>query len=406
MGKLSTVRDLRRGNRSVLLTKLFREGSCSRQELSRATGLSQATVSNVIGELIADGVVAEAGLVDSDGGRPRTLLRVDPSHGHVIGVDVGETKVQVERFDLSMSLCCRAELVLHSGGRDVEEVVSHIVEGIRAVLTDPVVDQEIEVLGVGIGVPGIVERGPRLFVNSQAAGWGAVPLAELVQAEIPTLPLQVDNGAKTLGLAEMWFGTGRGTKDAVVALIGSGVGASVIANGSAYQGATGSAGEWGHTTIEVNGRRCRCGANGCLEAYIGAGGILDRYQTLRRAKPAAPEDEESALAELLGAGTATATKVIDEVVSYLGAGLANLINLFNPELIIVGGWAGLLIGERKLPEIRAAAAEHALHRPFAQTTIELAELGQDAVALGAAALPVEQFLAAGGTKSPAAVQPA
>ena len=405
MAKLSTVRDLRRGNRSVLLTKLFTEGSCSRQELSRSTGLSQATVSNVIGELITDGIVAEAGLVDSDGGRPRTLLRIDPSFGHVIGVDVGETKVKVERFDLGMHVRGAVELVLHSGGRDVDEVVSHVVAGIRTVLTDPDIDPEIDVLGVGIGVPGIVERGPRLFVNSQAAGWSAVPLVELVRAEIP-LPLHVDNGAKTLGLAEMWFGTGRGTKDAVVALLGSGVGASVIAGGATYQGATGSAGEWGHTKIEVGGRRCRCGANGCLEAYIGAGAILDRYQSLRRAKPAAPEDEEPALAELLRANTATATKVIDEVVSYLGAGLANLVNLFNPELIIVGGWAGLLIGERKLPEIRAAAAEHALHRPFAQTTIELAKLGQDAVALGAAALPVEQFLAAGGTKTGTAAQPA
>ena len=405
MAKLSTVRDLRRGNRSVLLTKLFTEGSCSRQELSRSTGLSQATVSNVTGELIADGVVAEAGLVDSDGGRPRTLLRIDPAFGHVVGVDIGETKVKVERFDLGMRVVATAEHVLHSGGRDVDEVVSHVVEGIRAVLTDPGIDPEIDVLGVGIGVPGIVERGPRLFVNSQAAGWGAVPLVELVQAEIP-LPLHVDNGAKTLGLAEMWFGTGKGTKDAVVALLGSGVGASVIAGGATYQGATGSAGEWGHTKIEVGGRRCRCGANGCLEAYIGAGAILDRYQSLRRARPAAPEDEETAMAELLGAGTATATKVIDEVVSYLGAGLANLVNLFNPELIIVGGWAGLLIGERKLPEIRAAAAEHALHRPFAQTTIQLAKLGQDAVALGAAALPVEVFLAAGGTKTGTTAQPA
>ena len=396
MRKLSTVRDLRRGNRSVLLTRLFTEGSGSRQELAQATGLSQATVSNVIGELIADGIVAEAGLADSDGGRPRTLLRINPAHGQVIGVDVGETRVQVERFDLAMRLCDRAERPLASGGRDVAEVVGCVIDLIRAVRTDS------HVLGVGIGVPGIVDRGPTLRVSSQAAGWAGVPFVDLVRAEIP-LPVYVDNGAKTLGLAEMWFGTGRGRQEAVVALLGSGVGASVIARGVTYQGSTGSAGEWGHTTVVVGGRRCRCGANGCLEAYVGAGAILDRYRALRRGP--VPDEEESALAELLTAHTATATKVVDEVIEYLGAGLANLINLLNPELIIVGGWAGLRIAEARLPEIREATAQHALRQPFAQTTIELAQLGADAVALGAATVPLEHFLAAGG-RSPEAAQPA
>lgn len=405
MAKLSTVRDLRRGNRSVLLTKLFVDGSGSRQELAQATGLSQATVSNVIGELIADGIVAEAGLVDSDGGRPRTLLRIVPDHCHVVGVDVGETRVQVERFDLAMRMRARAELPLASGGREVTEVVGRVVAGIHTVLTDPVVDPDTEVLGVGIGVPGIVARGPRLLVDSQAAGWHAVPLVDLVRTDVP-LPVYVDNGAKTLGLAEMWFGTGRGSRDAVVALLGSGVGASVIVGGVTYRGTTGSAGEWGHTTVVVGGRRCRCGARGCLEAYIGAGAILDRYRALRRGRPAPARDEESALADLLAADTAAAGRVLDEVIDYLGAGLANLVNLFNPQLIIVGGWAGLRIGARKLPEIRAAAAEHALHRPFEQTSIELARLGADAVALGAATLPVERFLAAGGVNSPSAVRPA
>lgn len=400
MSKLSTVRDLRRGNRSVLLTKLLVERHDSRQELARTTGLSQATVSNVIGELIADGIVAEAGLVDSDGGRPRTLLRVNPDHGHVIGVDVGETQVRVERFDLALNLRARAELPLASAARDVTEVVGRVVEGVRAVLADATA----EVLGIGIGVPGIVERrADRLLVNSQAAGWRAVPFVDLVRAEVP-LPVYVDNGARTLGLAEMWFGTGRGCREAVVALLGSGVGASVIVGGLTYRGATGSAGEWGHTTIAVGGRRCRCGADGCLEAYIGAGAILDRYRALRRARIV--DDEEAALAELLTSDTAVAARVIDEVIDYLGAGLANLINLFNPELIILGGWAGLRIAEHRLPRIRAAVAEHALHRPFAQTTIELAKLGPDAVALGAATLPVEHFLATGGATPPTAARPA
>lgn len=403
-GQLSTVRDLRRVNRSTLLTELFSDGPCSRQELAQRTSLSQATVSNVIGELIADGVVVEAGAVDSNGGRPRIQLRVRPEHAHVIGIDVGESRVRVELFDLAMTVQARAEYPLRPDRPDVDEIVAHIIEGIGEMRT--AVEPGTDILGVGIGVSGIIERGPRLLVHSQAAGWDAVPLAELIGAEV-SLPLHIDNGAKTMGLAEMWFGAGRGARDAVVALLGSGVGASVVARGSTYRGSTGSAGEWGHTIVEVGGRRCRCGARGCLEAYLGAGAILERYRALRRGRTGAePVDEETAFAELLAAGTATATRVLDEAIRYLGAGIGNLINLLNPERIVIGGWAGLMLGERLLPRIRATAAEHALRRPFAQTSITVARLGQDAVALGAATLPIERFLLDGGVRDQRNVRPA
>jgi predicted NBD/HSP70 family sugar kinase len=190
----------------------------------------------------------------------------------------------------------------------------------------------------------------------------------------------------------------------VIALIGSGVGASIITNGSTYRGSTSSAGEWGHTTVMVGGRTCRCGSSGCLEAYVGAEAILDRYglplpgdaQDDHASAPdhASALDQESALAALIGAAatSAPASEVLDDTVRYLGAGIAGLINLFNPERIILGGWAGLLLGERSLPAIREAARQHSLRQPFAETSIELCRLGPDAVALGAATLPVERLL--------------
>lgn len=387
-----TVRDLRRGNRSALLRHLYFEGPLSRHELGRDTGLSAGSISNVIGELVAEGLVEEAGAVESDGGRPRTLLKIAAGHGYLVGVDVGETRVRVALFDLALTELAATDHPLSDSGHDVGHVVQLILDGLAAVLRDTGADQD-RVLGVGVGVPGIVEQGGDLVVHGQTIDWESVPLGRLLRTGTE-LPLHIDNGAKTLGQAEMWFGAGRGAKHAVIALIGSGVGACVIADGTPYRGAASSAGEWGHTTLQVGGRRCRCGARGCLEAYVGAEAMLERWNA---APPGLSEQE--GLAALLGAADRdpAADALLSETAEYLGAGIADLINLFNPERIIIGGWAGLMIGPRLLPAACEAAAEYALHYPFTQTSIELGMLGPDAVTVGAATLPLARFLDSGGS---------
>jgi predicted NBD/HSP70 family sugar kinase len=271
----------------------------------------------------------------------------------------------------------------------VDVVVRDIAAGLSAVLTDGGVDPAA-VLGVGIGVPGIVEQGPEVLVYGQTYQWDAVPLERLLRAHTD-LPLRFENCAKTMGQAELWFGAGRCVGNAAVVLIGSGVGASLISGGSSSQGHTSSAAEWGHTTIVVGGRRCRCGSAGCLEAYVGAEAILDRCGS-----PAAlsAADEESMLAALLAVADSSPTTdaVLAETAEYLGVGIGNLINLFNPERVILGGWAGLLLGGRLLPTIRESAQRHSLRQPFAAASIELGQLGPEAVAFGAATLPMEDFL--------------
>jgi predicted NBD/HSP70 family sugar kinase len=392
----ATVRDLRRRNRSTLLSTLFFDGPLSRHELGGSTGLSAATVSNVVAELIDDGLVVEAGLVESDGGRPRVLLRVNPTYGHVVGIDVGETGVTMEVFDLAMTRLATVTRPLGGERPDVSVVGRMIAEGFDELLRIAQVSEE-SLVGVGIGVPGTVEQGETVRVHAQTIGWDGVALAELVRAEGLTVPVFVENGAKTLGQAEMWFGAGRGTRHAVIALIGSGVGATVITDGTTYRGATSSAGEWGHTTLTYGGRQCRCGALGCLEAYVGAEGILDRYRKARGGKAIPRDDEQSQLDFLLESvdRSGTAAAVVTDTVGYLGAGIANLVNLFNPERIVLGGWAGVALGSRLLPEIRVATAAHALRHAYEQTSIVLCELGQDAVAIGAATLPVEALLGLG-----------
>ncbi|MFF9499975.1 ROK family protein [Streptomyces sp. NPDC014656] len=425
-----TVRDLRRENRTAVLRRLYFDGPMSRLTLGPATGLSSGSISNVVAELVAEGLVEEAGSVDSAGGRPRTLLRIAPDSGCMIGVDIGETRVRIELFDLALTELARTERPLATSGPrtgryEVGLVVRLLRDGIAEVLRTAGVPSE-RLLGVGIGVPGIVERTPEdgAVVHGQTIGWDAVPLERLLREAVdlpPEVPYRIENGAKTLGQAEMWFGAGRGARSAVAVLFGSGVGACVVTDPLG----PGRALEWGHLTVRVRGRRCRCGAQGCLEAYAGAEALLERWREAG-GEPPAGADEETALTAMLAAaypadggasdprrsgpppaGTAppapdapdaVALAVLDETAEYLGAGLADLINLFQPERILVGGWAGLQLGSRFLGSVTAYARAYALRHPGGRTEIALGTLGPEAVTVGAGLLPLVDFFAQGGRR--------
>src|SRR6185437_3376552 len=402
----TTVRDLRKSNRSRALWQVFLNGPLTRQEVAAVAGLSSATVSNLVGGLLAEGVVAEVGLEDSNGGRPRGLLQVNPDYGYVIGADVGETAVLVELFDLTLRMRARHTSVTGpTTALDPGDAVNRIVEGVESVIAESGVPERL-ILGVGVAVPGLVEHRDAAVVHGQSVGWHAVPLEADLRARID-LPIMVDNGAKTLGQAERWLGAARDTDNAVIVLLGIGAGTCIVSNGEVYRGATSSAGEWGHTTVVAGGRTCRCGADGCLEAYIGAGAIVARYEQLKRRRRAArPAELEARIAAIIEARhrDPAAARVLDETVTYLGAGIADLVNLFNPERVVVGGWLGQALSDALLPSIREAAAGRALHLPFSRVEIVKAELGQDAVALGGATLPIARLLSAGAVEPPEPVR--
>jgi predicted NBD/HSP70 family sugar kinase len=397
-----TTSDVRRANCANVLYALRREGPISRQDIAARADISPATAANVVGQLLDEGVLTEAGQLPSNGGRPASLTQINPAYGAVIGVDVGETRVRLELFDLALERQLLVDCPVGEHDSTAEATVELVASGVDRLLAESGVARE-RLLGLGVGVPGIVEQGETLLVHAPSIGWSSVPLAALLEERVE-VPATVDNGAKALGCAEAWFGAAGEDQDVIVCLIGTGVGASFIRHGQLYRGASASAGEWGHTTIVLDGDLCRCGAHGCLEAYVGAPAIARRWResaTSAADRDLSDEDAIERLAVQARAGRASAADVLRETARYLGAGISDLINLVNPDRIVIGGWVGLRLGPLLLPLVREQARDRALGPPFERAELDLCHLGPDAVALGAATIVVDRFFAAGGQREAA-----
>lgn len=392
MKPLRRTVDLRQANTQVILRHLCFNGSMSRMEISLQTQLSAGTVTNVTSELLQSGVLIEKGLEESSGGRPRTIVDINPRHGYLIGVDLGETQVALELFDLKMNkLCTTLEPVAQEEDM-LAQYICILQRGCQNLMMQAGLSPE-KILGVGIGVPGIVEHNGQVSVAAPMWNWRSEPVLQLFEQAVG-LPVYIDNGAKAMTLAESWFGAGRGVQDMAVILIGTGIGAGIITKGALYRGATNSAGEWGHTKIVLHGRQCRCGGQGCLEAYVGAPGIL---ASQREAGGHPQDDQFVAVGQLVDAyrrGDPTAERVMQDLTQVLGIGIANLVNLFNPERIEIGGWAGLLIGGALLDDLTACVKQNALPLSTKELSISLCQLGEDAICTGAACLVLEEFLSA------------
>ncbi|MFJ9540995.1 ROK family transcriptional regulator [Streptomyces sp. NPDC101225] len=403
-----TSRDIRTANRYEVLRQIIAQSPTSRQELAAATGLSLATVATLVGELLELRMITEVGFEDSAGGRPRGLVAVHASGGALIGVDIAETYVHVELFDLALNVLARAEEDVRPGESLPEQVVGHVAAAVGSVVAQAGIEGA-RVLGVGVSVPGQVDRATGFSEYAPNWNWHDVPLLDLLTEHI-AYPLYLDNPLRASAVAELWFGAVRGRGDAVVVNLGTGVGAGLVLGGALHRGVSNSAGEWGHTTIVLDGRLCRCGRNGCVEAYVGASGIM---LTLRELDPGSAllhtEDQTAtvdALARGLRTGDPVAVKVVRDTVKYLGAGIADLVNLFNPEVVVLSSWVASALGDPLIAEVREAVARHALPRPMAATEIVLSPIPTDPVCLGAATFALEGALQSVGHRTAQRTTPA
>jgi glucokinase len=266
---------------------------------------------------------------------------------YIIGIDIGGTNLVIGAVaeDGSTLLGLRSEPTRAEEGSDA--VTGRLITMTREAIAEcKRLDPSAEVIGVGVGAPGPLNTKTGVVLLTPNLGWVNMPLRDLIQQGVG-IPVALDNDANCAVLGEWWRGAARGTRTAIGITIGTGIGGGIIVDGRLFHGTSDCAGEIGHTTIEVNGRRCKCGNYGCLEAYASGPAIA------RRAIEAIESGYETSLPryvdgrlELITAqtvydaahnGDALADEVVSDTAKFLGAGLANLINVFNPEVVVVCG---------------------------------------------------------------------
>lgn len=398
---------IRTANRYRVLRQAIAASPVSRPALAAATGLSLATVATLVGELLAAGMLVAAGFEDSAGGRPRGLLAVNPGGGLLVGVDVAETYVHAEAFDLTLATVAETERQLRAGEIDPAGLVRHITAAVDAVAGrgayGPADRQRAAppVLGVGVSMPGLVDREGGVSVFAANWDWRDVPLRDLLAARLPH-PLYLDNPLRACAVAEQWCGAVRGREDAVVVNLGTGVGAGLAFGGALYRGVANSAGEWGHTALVPGGWPCRCGRHGCVEAYVGAPGITRHLREQCPGSPLLQPDDQTAtvaaLARACRGGDPVATGVVRTVAGHLGAALADLVHVLDPEIVVLSSWVARLLGDPFLAEVRRVVAHHTLPRPRETAEIVLSPIPTNPVSLGAAAFALEGALSTVGQR--------
>ncbi len=386
---------MKRINRNLVLNVIKSQGPISRTEIARHSGLSLATVSSITAELIDTGLVYEKGAGESSGGRRPILLCLNRQAGFVVGVKLMEHAVTSALTDLDAQVLHHriTHLIAPQGEWKCEDVLPTVIKAVEATITEAGVAHE-RVLGVGIGMAGLVDGAAGICRYSPFFGWQDADITEPV-AEQLQLPVYLENDVNTLTIAEQWFGYGHGVDHFAVVTVGRGIGAGIVVNGQFYRGAVGGAGEFGHITLLEGGPPCDCGKKGCLEA------LASDVAMVRQARAAMALGERTDLANVeslsleaivaaADAGDRLARRLLADSGRWLGIGIATLVNILNPQLIIVGG-EGVHAGEWRFGPMRTAIQDHAFNGLGAGLQIVIEPSGDETWARGAASLVLQEI---------------
>ncbi|MFI5805881.1 ROK family protein [Streptomyces sp. NPDC051561] len=372
---------LHRANLERVVRAVRMAGSLTQAEIARSTGLSAATVSNIVRELKDGGTVEVT--PTSAGGRRARSVSLSGDAGVVIGVDFGHTHLRVAVGNLAHQVLAEESEPLDvdasaaQGFDRAEQLVKRLIEA-TGITQD-------KVIGVGLGVPGPIDvESGRLGSTAILPGWQGINPSEELSARLG-VPVYVDNDANLGALGELVWGAGRGVKDLAYIKVASGVGAGLVIDGRVYRGPGGTAGEIGHITLDESGPVCRCGNRGCLETFTAA-----RYVLPLLMPGHGPDLTMERVVQLAREGDPGCRRVIADVGRHIGSGVANLCNLLNPSRVVLGGDLADS-GELVLGPIRDSVSRYAIPSAARHLSVLPGALGGRAEVLGALALVLSEM---------------
>lgn len=374
-----------------VLRLIWRENQISRAEISRQLDLSRSTVTEIVKELIPTGLIAEVGNGESSGGRKPIMLQFQDDAKVILGIDIGATHVSVALTNLRGKLLFWKEKKF--AVREDPDGTLQLIEKLCSECLSTFKLGSSMLLSIGVSVPSPVDPiRPEYLSETIIPAWHGKSGLEKLREKYG-VPVYLDNDANLGALAEHWWGAGKNVNDLIFVKISNGIGAGYIMGGKLYRGSKGIAGEMSHMPIDPNGRLCGCGLRGCLATVVSAWALQERVKTLANLYPDSSllnsslsiiDIEDAALA-----GDPLATQVVLEAANYLTIAVTSLVNLMNPDMIIIGGSLSRL-GDLVLKPIQNKMDETALVSSVSKTQLRTSMLGSKGIAIGAATLAIEQ----------------
>lgn len=325
---------LRLVNRRILLNIISDRQPISRADIAKVSGLNKATVSTITNELLREKFVVEegSGKTTPIGGKPPTPLRINELRFGIFGLDIRADQTILALSNFHHRLVARRNF---ETGTDPRAFLKEVAEEINNLSVAH--NEFIEIAGVGVSLPGLVDHRTGTFLTSVVLPWREVPIVEWLGGAT-RLPVIVDNSARCAALAEIWHSKSHYAyvRNLLYVSVSSGLACGVVIDGSLYRGGTDTAGQFGHIPVDLNGPECRCGLRGCWDLYASDNATIARYKTMPNATAKRGVTMRK-IVELEESGDPAATEAIRETARYLGAGIAGLINGLDPEVIVIGG---------------------------------------------------------------------
>lgn len=371
---------VKKNNKALVLQIIMEKEMISRADIAQVSGLNKATVSLLVNELLEEELIFESGPGVSSGGRRPVILHFNKEAGYTIGIDIGVNYVLCVLTDLKGKIIIEKNQVVN---RTPYAGIMSIIQNMIQSLIDEMPSSKYGIVGIGVGVPGIVNKEGTILLAPNL-GWTNIQLKKELERLFP-FPIIIENEAKAGAVGEQQFGTGQDYQNIIYISAGIGIGAGIIFNKQLYQGKNGFSGEMGHMIIQMNGKQCNCGSRGCWEAYASEHALLEMADQ--------KADSLESLIKLAEDGDQTALDLFEKIGNYLGFGINNIINTFNPEQVIIGNRLALAKEWVKEP-IQNAIANHTLAYHKSEMQLDFAELERYSTVLGVSAFVVENFLKA------------